>query len=223
MTGNDPDGTKPRAVRCYSADYVERLIRERLAWSEIVGLRYRSIYLDDDTFNLTEKHTVSMCAVMRKIGLPWSAMCRADTVSRETWQLMRDCGCFGVKIGFESGSQWVIDHIVNKRLDLAKAAETAIYLREIGVSVHGTFTVGLPGETDAQRGETVEFIRALYARGALDTHQLSGTSEIEGTPLHTLRTRGPLAKYDGAKLGVGYDVSADGQAKIEAMKRTGKL
>jgi radical SAM superfamily enzyme YgiQ (UPF0313 family) len=218
MTGNDPDGTKPRAVRCYSPSYVEAMICRRLELAERVGKPYRSIYIDDDTFNLTEKHTVDICAVMHKVGLPWAAMCRADTVSRETWQLMKDSGCYGVKIGFESGSQEVIDRIVNKRLKLGEAAETARFLRSIGMTVHGTFTVGLPGETQEQRSQTIGFIEGLYASGGLDTHQLSGTAEIEGTPLHTLRMVGHLDKYPGAVIDSNYSASPDGQRKIEEMK-----
>ena len=218
MTGHDPDGTRPRSVRCYSPEYVPRMIQERLTRGHRLGSPYRSIYLDDDTFNLTEKHTIAMCAVMNDTGLPWSAMCRADTISRDTWQLMRDCRCFGVKIGFESGSQWVLDHIVNKRLDLAKAEETSKWIRSIGMSVHGTFTIGLPGETAQQQQQTRDFIARMYDEGGLDTHQLSGAAEIEGTPMHTLRTHGPLAKYDGAKADHNYTPSSDGQKKIEGMK-----
>lgn len=218
MTGNDPDGTKPRRVRSYSPEYVERLINSRREAANKAGVAIGSIYLDDDTFNLTEKHTVAICAVMRKIGIPWSAMCRADTISRETWQLMKDCGCFGVKIGFESGSQEVIDRIVNKRLDLAKARETAIWLRSIGLTVHGTFTVGLPGETAEQCQQTTDFIRELYAAGGLDTHQLSGTATIAGTPLATIAGGAQLAKYPGATA-AGFVVTGDGQRKIEGMQK----
>lgn len=217
MTGNDPDGTKPRTVRCYSPEYMERFLTERIEWAKARGTPYRSIYLDDDTANLVNAHTVKMCGVMAKIGLPWSAMCRADTSTREVWTLMKDSGCFGVKIGFESGSQEVIDRIVNKRLNLAKARETAIWLRSIGMSVHGTFTVGLPGETDAQKRETLAFIEALYRDGGLDTHQLSGTATIEGTPLAAIAAGELLPKYPGATR-EGFTVTGDGQAKIEATK-----
>jgi radical SAM superfamily enzyme YgiQ (UPF0313 family) len=116
MTGNDPDGTGKRSVRHYTADYMEAFL------SEIVARHgFRSIYFDDDTFNLGSKHVERMCAVMRRIGLPWAAMCRADTSAMELWQEMKDSGCYGVKIGFESGSQTVIDTIVNKRLNLEEA------------------------------------------------------------------------------------------------------
>ena len=47
MTGNDPDGTAKRTVRHYGPDYMEAFL------TEIVGkYGYRSIYFDDDTFNL---------------------------------------------------------------------------------------------------------------------------------------------------------------------------
>lgn len=217
MTGNDPDGTKPRRVRAYSADYVERLILERLHWGNERGTPYRSIYLDDDTFNLTQKHTLEICAVMKRIGLPWSAMCRADTIDRDGWRAMKDAGCFGVKIGFESGSQEVIDRIVNKKLNIAEARETALFLRSIGLSVHGTFTIGLPGETPAQAQQTVQFIEDLTRAGGLNSHQLSGTATIEGTPLAAIAAGKHLDKYPGA-TSEGFVVTPDGQRKIESMR-----
>lgn len=210
MTGNDPDGEHKRTVRHYTPEYMEGFLRH------IVGqYRFRSIYFDDDTFNLGNKHVERMCEVMRKIGLPWSAMCRADTIARETWKLMRDSGCYGVKLGFESGNQHVIDHIVNKGLDLAAARETTIYIRSLGMTVHGTFTYGLPGETKEQMAETQAYIRTL----PLSSYQESGTAEIEGTPLHTLRSTGKLAKYDGATLDDNYSRNADGAKKFESIRR----
>jgi radical SAM superfamily enzyme YgiQ (UPF0313 family) len=60
---------------------------------------------------------------------------------------MRDSGCFGVKLGLESGNQWVVNNIVNKNLDLEYAARVVRELKCPGMTVHGTFTYGLPGET----------------------------------------------------------------------------
>lgn len=210
MTGNDPDGEHRRTVRHYTAEYMEAFLRE------IVGrYGFRSIYFDDDTFNLGNRHVERMCAVMRQIGLPWGAMCRADTISRETWKLMRESGCYGVKLGFESGSQYVVDQIVNKGLDLREARETTIYLRQLGMTVHGTFTYGLPGETREQMAETKAYIQSL----PLNSLQESGTAEIEGTPLHTLRTAGRLEKYAGATMDKNYRQGSDGWKKIEAIRR----
>jgi radical SAM superfamily enzyme YgiQ (UPF0313 family) len=175
--------------------------------------RYRTIYFDDDTFNLGDKHVERMCAVMRKINVPWSAMCRADTIRMELWQEMKDSGCFGVKIGFESGNQEVVDTIVNKRLDLEYARQAVAEIKRTGMTVHGTFTYGLPGETATQMFDTKRYISTL----GLDTLQESGTAEIEGTPLHTLRNSRSLAKYSGAKLDDEYVPELDGRVKYDRL------
>ncbi len=208
MTGNDPDGTAKRTVRQYSADYIEGFIREA-----VDRFGYRTIYFDDDTFNLGDRHVLAICQAMARIGLPWSAMCRADTISRDTWRVMRESGCFGVKLGFESGNQTVVDTIVNKRLDLQKAREVVFALKDLGMSVHGTFTYGLPGETMEQMHDTKRFIQTL----PLDTLQESGTAEIEGTPLATLTDK-PLKKYAGASKDAAYQVGSDGTKKMREVQ-----
>ena len=52
------------------------------------------------------------------------------------------------------GNQWVVDNIVNKHLDLEYSAGVVHELKRLGVSVHGTFTYGLPGETREQMQDT---------------------------------------------------------------------
>lgn len=214
MTGNDPDGTQTRSVRFHSPQWVENYI-----WDRLSKHKFSSIYLDDDTFNLNNNHTIAISRVMNKIGLPWSAMCRADTIPNSTWEIMKQCGCFGVKLGFESGSQYVIDHIVNKRLDLKKAFETALWLQlDLGINVHTTWTINLPGETDEMRQQTLDTIKRMYDEGAHSTHQLSGTSTIDGTPLSLIAKGQKLEKYDGAIADSTFVVDADGQRKIEQLQ-----
>ena len=43
-------------------------------------------------------------------------------------------------------SQVVVDKIVNKHLDLKYVQEIVSHIRSLDMSVHGTFTYGLPGE-----------------------------------------------------------------------------
>jgi radical SAM superfamily enzyme YgiQ (UPF0313 family) len=210
MTGNDPDGTGVRTVRQYSPEYMEAyLLWLTRRWP------FQSIYLDDDTFNLGNGHVLRMCEVMRKVGLPWSAMCRADTIQLDTWKVMKESGCFGVKLGFESGNQYVVDQIVNKHLDLEQGAEVVRHLKKLGMTVHGTFTSGLPGETKEQMADTVRFIRSL----PFDSFQHSGTAEIDGTPLQRLREKGSLAKYAGARIDESYNRHADGSKKFQLLAR----
>lgn len=208
MTGHDPDGSAVRTVRHYTPEYMEAFL------TEIVERHgFRSIYFDDDTFNLGNRHVLGMCEVMARLGLPWSAMCRADTIPMDTWRVMREAGCLGVKLGIESGNQWVLDHIVNKHLDLDRARAVVHELKRLGMTVHGTFTYGLPGETREQRLDTRRFIESL----PFDTVQESGTAEIEGTPLATLRSRGHLDAYDGARMDPDFRREVDGLQKFKSM------
>lgn len=213
MTGNDPDGTKVRSVRHYTPDYMAAFLME---WKGRYG--FRCVYFDDDLFNTSDKHVLAMCEVMRTVNLPWSSMCRADTINRETWQAMKDSGCTGVKIGMESGSQRVLDDIVNKRLDLAEAVQTLHWLKKIGINAHTTWTVGLPGETKEEQQITLDMIQDLYAKGLHVTHQLSGTANIDGTPLHAIGLGKLLKKYPGAVADDNYLDEADGNKKIGTMK-----
>jgi radical SAM superfamily enzyme YgiQ (UPF0313 family) len=213
MTNNDPDGSNPRKVRYYTPEYIEAWARARIA----VNPGIRSIRLDDDTMNLGDKHTLGIAEAMNRIGLPWSAMCRADTVRLDTWNAMQAAGCFGVKIGMESGSQAVIDGIVNKRLDLADIESRILpHLKSIGLKVHTTWTIGLPGETPAQANETLRMIERLYDKGLHQTHQLSGTATIEGTPMDKIAQGQKLKGYPGA-TNEGLMITGDGQAKVELM------
>lgn len=214
MTGNDPTGQGKRSVRLYGPEYISDYLRRSLSRYD-----YKSVYFDDDTFNLVNKHTLDIAGVMRDLQrdlkrvIPWSAMCRADTSTKEVWKEMKESGCFGVKVGFESGSQEVIDKIINKRLDLEEGRATVHYLKELGMTVHGTFTVGLPGETAAQRQQTLDFIKSL----PLDSYQLSGTAEIEGTPLANMKQGEALKAYPGAVKDASYERNPDGQMKREGM------
>jgi radical SAM superfamily enzyme YgiQ (UPF0313 family) len=211
MTGNDPDGTSKRTVRHYTPEYMEAFL------SELVGrYDYRTIYFDDDTFNIGNAHVLKMSEVMRKINRPWSAMCRADTSRLESWQVMRDAGCFGVKVGFESGNQWVVDNIVNKHLDLDFARKAVEEIKRVGMTCHGTFTYGLPGETAEQMADTKRFIASL----PLDTWQESGTAAIEGTPLANLADEAVQKVFPGARADSNYVVEHDGAKKWRELAAT---
>jgi len=210
MTGNDPDGTNVRKVRHYSPEYMEAFLKKII---DLYG--FKSIYFDDDTFNLGKSHVEGICNIMQKIGLPWSAMCRPDLTKKDTWKLMKESGCFGVKLGFESGNQYVVDKIVNKHLDLDESSKNVHYLKSIGMKIHGTFTYGLPGETKEQMMDTKKYIESL----PFDSVQESGTAEIEGTPLHELRKRGRLSEYSGAEISKNYIIDIDGNEKWDKIDK----
>jgi radical SAM superfamily enzyme YgiQ (UPF0313 family) len=213
MTGNDPDGLGKRRVRHYHAPHMEAYLSETFA-----RYPYKCVYFDDDLFDTSDAHVREMCAVMRKIKKPWSAMCRVDTLKPETWREMKESHCFGVKVGLEVGSQRVMDEIINKRLNIKEAIETLrMHIKPTGLTVHATFMVGLPGETREEQQQTLDLIRYLYDEGLTDTHQLSGAAALEGTPLEKISRGESLAKYPGAHVDDNYTPAIDGSEKIRRM------
>ena len=108
-----------------------------------------------------------------------------------------------------------VDKIVNKHLDLKYVREIVSHIRSLNMSVHGTFTYGLPGEKKEQMIETKEFIKKTN----FNTVQESGTAEIEGTPLHTLNTK-DLKNYPGASINTEYDRQKDGGKKWQSLVKS---
>ena len=132
-----------------------------------------------------------MSRVLGEIDLPWNALVRADTVKMETWDVMKENGCYAVRIGFESGNQELIDTVINKKLNLKKAAEVVKYLNKIKILTHGTFTVGHYKETKEQMEQTIKYAKSI----GLYSYQCAGVGILEGSPLGKFIRENNLAEH----------------------------
>lgn len=163
--------------------------------------KFRSVYFDDDTFNIGKKRILKLCEEIkkRKIDIPWAIMARADTSDEETLKAMRDAGLFALKYGVESGVQELADN-AKKDLDLNRVRETVKITKELGIKVHLTFTFGLPGETFETVEKTMNFAKELDP----DSCQFSIVTPFPGTELFDLAEKNgwlitkDWSKYDGA-------------------------
>ena len=163
--------------------------------------KFKSVYFDDDTFNIGKQRILKLCEEIRKrkIDIPWAIMARADTSDEETLKAMRDAGLFAVKYGVESGVQELVDN-ARKNLDLNVVRKTLKITKELGIKVHLTFTFGLPGETWETINKTIKFAKELDP----DSCQFSIVTPFPGTELFELaEEKGWLitkewSKYDGA-------------------------
>ncbi len=210
MTNDDPIGKGGRKIRFYSPKWLEEFIRHRIGVSAQAGHPIKAVRFDGDSENISDRHTKEICGVMRRVGLPWSMMCRADTSSREVWQEMKDSGCFGVKVGFESASDRIVNEVVGKKLDLKEAEETCRFLRSIGMAVHTTWMLGNPTETTEEMQLTLDTIKRFYAENVHSSHQLSAAGVITGTPLAT-----NISSFNDTN----FINDSDGIRKLETMLR----
>lgn len=148
----------------------------------------REISFVDDVFTLPPKRALALCRGMVELGLDLSWFCnaRADQITDELAAAMAASGCHQVYLGFESGSQEILDRI-NKGTTVAALERGAETLRRHGIARSVGFVIGLPGETD----ETVEASIRLAQRVRPERLQFTRFTPLVGSPLYEeARTKG---------------------------------
>ena len=135
------------------ADEFEWLIKE---W------RFKSIYFDDDTFNVNKKRIKAFCEelIRRGLNVPWAAMSRADLVDEKLLRVMRASGVQALKFGIESADQNAVDNM-EKSLNLTKAVQNIRLTHNYGIKTHLSFMFGLPGETRESCEKTLQMAKDL--------------------------------------------------------------
>jgi anaerobic magnesium-protoporphyrin IX monomethyl ester cyclase len=152
-----------------------------------------AIFFEDDTFAAVKKRCIEIAEgiVARGLTVSWTANARAD-LDYETMRVMRRSGCRCLCVGFESGSQRLLDTI-KKRISVDKMAQFMADARRAGILIHGCFIVGHPGETR----ETMEQTLALAQRLSPDTVQFYPIMVYPGTEAYDwYRERGLIATND---------------------------
>jgi radical SAM superfamily enzyme YgiQ (UPF0313 family) len=121
------------------------------------------INIADDLFVSDKKKVKEVCSEIQRRGLrfAWSAFARVNTVDLETLRVMKDTGCDGISFGVESGNQEMLDRI-KKKITLDQVRRAVGLCQEVGLVVHTSFIVGLPGETLKTLQDSRSFGESLY-------------------------------------------------------------
>ncbi len=138
----------------------------------------KEFFFDDDTFTAYAPRAREIAVEMGKLGVAWSCNARAN-VSYETLKTMRDNGLRLLLVGYESGSQAILDNI-KKGVTIEQAKRFTKDCHALGITIHGTFIVGLPGETPATIRQTMEYAKELD----LFSIQVSLAAPYPGTELY---------------------------------------
>ena len=124
------------------------------------------IKFEDDNLmaNTNRAKAIFRGMIERGLKLHWNmpngVMVRA-LEDEELLGLMRESGCYEVVLAFETGDQYVADHIIKKPIDLSKAKEIVRKVKSYGIDAHAFFIVGFPGETKEQIEKTFRFARQV--------------------------------------------------------------
>jgi radical SAM superfamily enzyme YgiQ (UPF0313 family) len=144
----------------------------------IKKFNFKAVYFDDDVFNIDKAHVISICQQIKKrsINVPWAAMGRADFMDEGLLSLLASAGLYAIKYGIESANPKVLE-LCKKNLNLGKAKKMIAYTKKLGIKVHLTFCLGLPGETKQSVQDSVDFIGVTRP----DSLQFSLATPFPGT------------------------------------------
>ena len=115
----------------------------------------KEFFFDDDTFTDDLPRAEAIARELGKLGVTWSCNAKAN-VPRETLKVMRDNGLRLLLVGYESGNQQIL-HNIKKGMRIDVARRFTKDCHELGITIHGTFILGLPGETKETIEETIRF------------------------------------------------------------------
>ncbi len=151
---------------------------EEMRWAKQAFPQVKEFFFDDDTFTDDRARSEAIARELGKLGMVWSCNAKAN-VPRETLKVMRDNGLRLLLVGYESGNQQIL-HNIRKGMRLDVARRFTKDCHELGIAIHGTFILGLPGESRETIEETIRFASEINPH----TIQVSLAAPYPGTELH---------------------------------------
>lgn len=139
------------------------------------------IWFVDDVFTVSHKWLNEFHDELQRRGVRVAFECitRADRLNEAVIQTLKNCGCFRVWIGAESGSQRIID-AMDRRVDVQQVRDMIRAARQAGIQAGTFIMLGYPGETEADIRETVEHLKASDP----DLFTITVAYPIKGTGLY---------------------------------------
>jgi hopanoid biosynthesis associated radical SAM protein HpnJ len=179
-------------------------VAEEMAQAARLFPQVREFFFDDDTFTDDLPRAEAIARLLGPLGITWSVNAKAN-VPYQTLKVLKDNGLRLLLVGYESGSQAILNN-VKKGVRLDAARRFTREAKALGITIHGTFILGLPGETRETIAETIRFAREIDP----DTIQVSLAAPYPGTALYDeARTNGWLEDGDLVD-GTGVQQSALG-------------
>jgi len=149
----------------------------------------KEIFFDDDTLADAHEHVVALSRELARLGfggkgfpVTWGCNAKAN-VPYDVLKEMKAGGCRVLLVGYESGNQKIL-HNIKKGLRIDVAKQFTKDAHALGLTIHGTFILGLPGETLETIEETINYAKEIDPH----TIQVSLAAPYPGTFLYKQAT-----------------------------------
>ena len=167
---------------------------EEIAWAKQAFPQVKEFFFDDDTFTDDLPRAEAIARELGRLGVTWSCNAKAN-VPYESLKVLKAGGLRLLLVGYESGDQQIL-HNIKKGMRVEVAEKFTRDCHELGIAIHGTFIVGLPGETK----ETLEKTMKWAAKINPHTIQVSLAAPYPGTFLFDQALKNGWLDADNAEL-----------------------
>ncbi len=154
----------------------------------------KEFMFDDDTFTDNLPRAEEIAIELGKLGVTWSCNAKAN-VPYKTLKVLKENGLRLLLVGYESGNQQIL-HNIKKGMRIEVAKQFTADCHKLGVKIHGTFIVGLPGEDQNTLKETIAFAKEINPH----TIQVSLAAPYPGTFLYNQAVKEGWLDIENAEL-----------------------
>ena len=168
---------------------IEEIKYAKEKWPQV-----KEFFFDDDTFTDDLPRAEAIAKELGKLGVTWSCNAKAN-VPRKTLEVLKAGGLRLLLVGYESGNQQIL-HNIKKGMRIEVAERFTQDCHDLGIQIHGTFILGLPGETTETIKETIAFAKNINPH----TVQVSLAAPYPGTFLYNQAVQNGWLDADNAEL-----------------------
>lgn len=155
-------------------------VADEMAYMKEQFPEVKEFFFDDDTFTANLPRAREIAKKLGQLGITWSCNSRAN-LNYDTIKFFKDNGLRLFLVGYESGNDNILKNI-KKGVTTEEMRNFTKACHKAGVTVHGTFILGLPVETRETMEQTVRFAQELDVFSI----QVSLAAPYPGTELYEM-------------------------------------
>jgi len=151
---------------------------------KMLDLGFKEIQIIDDVFTAKKQRVYDICneIIKRQLSFSWYPRggVRVETVDYDLLSMMKECGCYRIPFGVESGSERILK-VIKKGITLEMVEKAVSAAKQASLETECYFMMGHPTETEEDLKRSIRFAIHLdpdYVKFAI-TIPLPGTELFE--------------------------------------------
>lgn len=146
--------------------------------------KWEMIFFCDDNFlSMSTDSCIQFSRQWKdEINIPFWVNTTAESVNARKLEHLKDAGCNGISIGIESGSEWLRENILNRKIKNDRIIKTFKLIHEYGIRTSSNILIGFPGEYEEDVFESIKLAKMLQT----NNQDVTFVTPYMGTNIHAI-------------------------------------